>query len=99
MNHYLEDENGNSFAVKPCPFCGKEGTAEVTTAQNLEDCKNFEDKEKCPCYEDNFYELNEQLCPFKTVVCNFYKGGCGATCGYHSTMLKAINAWNTRVVI
>jgi len=82
---------------KPCPFCGKTGTAEITTAQDLEECKNFEDSGKCPAYE--FFEADEDRCPYKTIVCNFSKGGCGATCGYHESVEKAIKAWNSRAVI
>ena len=33
-----------------------------------------------------------------TVVCNFNKRGCGATCGYHDSVTMAIDKWNTRVV-
>ena len=82
------------FDFKPCPFCGKTGTTEITTVQDLEECKNFEDTEKCPCYED--FEEDKDRCPYKTVVCCFYKGGCGATCGYYPTIEKAVAAWNTR---
>ena len=34
-----------------------------------------------------------------TIVCSWTENGCGATCGYHSTVSKAIKRWNTRVVI
>ena len=34
-----------------------------------------------------------------TVVCDFLKNGCGATCGYHDTAEMAVNKWNTRVVL
>ena len=34
-----------------------------------------------------------------TIVCSFNRNGCGATCGFHSTIAKAVSRWNTRVVI
>ena len=30
------------------------------------------------------------------VVCNFNKGGCGATSGYRDTPESAVDAWNRR---
>ena len=34
-----------------------------------------------------------------TIVCDFEKKGCGATCGFQETIAKAVSRWNTRVVI
>ena len=34
--------------------------------------------------------------PYKTVVCNVNKGGCGASGGYYPTESEAIEAWNRR---
>lgn len=34
-----------------------------------------------------------------TIVCNWNKNGCGATCGFHDTISDAVSRWNTRVVI
>ena len=34
-----------------------------------------------------------------SVVCDIFSGGCGASCGWHGTIEKAISRWNTRVVI
>lgn len=34
-----------------------------------------------------------------TIVCSFYEGGCGATCGFHDTINDAVKRWNVRVVI
>lgn len=34
-----------------------------------------------------------------TIVCNFNRKGCGATCGYHDDISSAVARWNTRVVI
>ncbi len=34
-----------------------------------------------------------------TVVCDYSKGGCGTTCGYHYSKEKAIARWNTRGVV
>ena len=73
--------------LKSCPFCGK-NVAEVTNAKELETCKKFE-SEDC-CYEEN------DRCGLYTVVCNYLKGGCGATSGYFSQEEMAIERWNTR---
>ena len=32
-----------------------------------------------------------------TVVCSWSEGGCGATCGFHDSVFKAVSRWNTRV--
>ena len=83
--------------AKPCPFCGKEGTATVTTAQNCEECGNFEDSDKCPAYEPYVEPVfDNRGCLYRTVICNFNKGGCGATCGWYPSIEKAIEAWNRR---
>jgi Lar family restriction alleviation protein len=69
-----------SEKLKPCPFCGKE-VAVFTTCKEEEDCAKFE------VCEDVGY-----LC----IVCDFNKGGCGASGGYHETREEAIDAWNRR---
>lgn len=74
--------------LKPCPFCGKENTAMLETAKSCEECLHFED-EKCPAYEDND-------CPFKAIVCCCYKGGCGASSGWRTSVDEVIKLWNMR---
>lgn len=34
-----------------------------------------------------------------TVVCSWDNGGCGATCGFHDSVHRAVSRWNTRVPI
>lgn len=34
-----------------------------------------------------------------TIVCDWSKRGCGATCGFHESVSEAVKRWNTRVVI
>lgn len=82
--------------ILPCPFCGKAESPSVETARSCEDCMHFEDEEKCPAYEP-FDDEWEDRCPFKTVVCTFDKGGCGASGGWYPTREKAIAAWNKRM--
>ena len=83
--------------LMPCPFCGKEGTAQVETARSCEECRNFENEELCPAYDPYNYDPGtEDTCPYKAVVCCCHKGGCGASSGWHPSAEKAIEAWNTR---
>lgn len=70
--------------LKPCPFCGKTDSLEVSDCGSLEECGMFEE-----CGEF----------AYKTVVCNVNKKGCGATSGYASTKEEAIEKWNTRTEI
>lgn len=76
--------------LRECPYCGKK-VAELITAKDLEECKHFEDDE-CPCFE--YFEGNH--CTLYTVVCDYQKGGCGATSGYFVDKDKAIRRWNAR---
>lgn len=76
--------------LKPCPFCGK-NVAVMTNAHDLEECSNFED-DNCPCSE-----FESTPCNYNKVVCDFNKGGCGASSGYYPTIEEAIEAWNRRV--
>ncbi|MBP2635031.1 MAG: Restriction alleviation protein Lar [Firmicutes bacterium] len=66
--------------LKPCPFCGG-NEVDFSDCKRLEACENFE------CCDDEEYV---------SVVCNFNKGGCGASSGYHDTKEKASAAWNRR---
>lgn len=66
--------------LKSCPFCGGK-EIEISSCKGLEECENFD---HC---EDKEYV---------SVVCNFNKGGCGASNGYHNTKEKAVEAWNRR---
>ena len=47
-------------------------------------------------YELNDYQENDDAVKMFTVVCDYDKGGCGATCGFHSSEYYAALAWNTR---
>jgi len=67
--------------LKPCPFCGKKDTLELTSCVELEECANFES-----CDVD----------PFVCVVCSSNKGGCGATGGYSDSEQGAFEKWNRR---
>lgn len=80
--------------MKPCPFCGKTGTASIETAQSCEECVNFENEELCPAYEP--YGPNNDTCPYKAVVCVCSRGGCGASGGWKPSVEEAIIAWNMR---
>ncbi|WP_371378843.1 Lar family restriction alleviation protein [Sporomusa aerivorans] len=66
--------------LKNCPFCGGN---EI----DFSDCKRLEDCERFECCDEKEYVL---------VVCNFSKGGCGASSGYFDTKEKAVSAWNRR---
>lgn len=67
--------------LKPCPFCGKKDTLELTSCVELEECANFES-----CDAD----------PFVCVVCSSDKGGCGATGVYSDSEQGAFEKWNRR---
>lgn len=67
--------------LKPCPYCEKKDTLELTSCVELEECANFE---SCDAY------------PFVCVVCNSNKGGCGAAGGYSESAEGAIEKWNCR---
>ena len=68
----------------PCPFCGREDTPTLTTAKELEMCRN----EDCTLDYRNCYAV--------AVVCDYNKGGCGACGGYGSTEQEAVDKWNER---
>lgn len=77
----LEEEQLYTYTeIKHCPFCGK-NAASISTAKGMEECENFE-----RCID----------CAYVTVVCDFNKGGCGASSGYRCTEEEAILAWNER---
>lgn len=68
--------------LRSCPFCGCKA-AKITTAKELEECSNFDG-----CLVSD--------CGMWTIVCDFHKGGCGASTGYFFEKQKAIEAWNRR---
>ena len=74
--------------LKRCPFCGAD-VGIVCTAKELEKC-SFDNEIDCVGYRVN------GECTCFTVVCDFHKGGCGATSGYAQTIEKAIAKWNVR---
>lgn len=53
---------------------------------DLDSCKGLEECE-------NFEECSSQ---YHAIVCNWNKGGCGASSGYYPTVEEAIDAWNRR---
>lgn len=67
--------------LKECPFCRKTETLAIVDCIELEECDQFEH-----CDKDTY----------KTVVCRYDEGGCGASSGYRPTEQEAIDAWNTR---
>lgn len=67
--------------LKPCPFCGSVESLKIASAMDMEECENFEQ-----CGQ----------CSYLTIVCDFNKGGCGATSGFRISEEKAIEAWNRR---
>ena len=74
------EEPDPETGLKPCRFCGGKKLV-LTTSKGVQDCVNFG-------------ECNE--CGYYTVVCDFNKGGCGASSGYRATKKEAIEAWNRR---
>ena len=82
--------------LKPCPLCGKSG-AVWADAQDLEACENFEG-EDCPSLETKQVHLGDDAkgCPYVIIVCDFNKGGCGASSGFRKSVQEAIEAWNRR---
>ena len=75
--------------LRRCPFCGAD-VACLSNAKELEDCKHFEDEDKCPAMKW------EEECKSVCVVCDVSKGGCGASSGYATSIEKAIAKWNIR---
>lgn len=75
--------------LKRCPFCFSD-VACLSNAKELEDCKHFEDEDKCPAMKW------EENCKSVCVVCDVSKGGCGASSGYATSIEKAIKKWNMR---
>ena len=69
--------------LKPCPFCGKSVAECGTVAEHECKDKNSLGYEWCAEHFD--------------VVCNYIKGGCGASTGKsYATPEDAIEAWNRR---
>lgn len=78
--------------LKPCPHCGKTETLEFATCRENEDCPNFDDcdAEKCKRGACDYFDN------WDCVVCSVIKSGCGATGGYASCPVEAVEKWNTR---
>lgn len=66
--------------LKPCPFCGGQNI-DIDSCKGLEGCENFEE-----CSSSQYH----------AIVCNWNKGGCGASSGYYPILEEAIKAWNRR---
>lgn len=65
----------------PCPFCGKQDTAKITT---VAECNYLDDPTE---WDKTHYGA----------VCSLAVGGCGASTGwYYETQEEAAKAWNTR---
>ena len=71
--------------LKPCPFCGsKKAPRALTVAE-------------CELMDSDDYDYEWSSKHF-TVVCNMFKGGCGASVNSsNETEEEAIEAWNRRV--
>lgn len=69
--------------LKPCPFCGSETALEIATLAEI----NCTDEEEATEAELEQY----------AVVCNYSRGGCGAsTGGICESEEEAAARWNTR---
>lgn len=68
--------------LRPCPFCGRADTPEVT---DWNDANGIDEDD--PAYEDG---------PAFVVVCNYRAGGCGAVGGVRDRLSEAVDAWNGR---
>lgn len=78
----------------PCPFCG--GEAELTDMYDCEECSVID---MCDWHDDHgTCKGCEKYGCWCCVVCDFNKGGCGATGGWRDNPDAAIAAWNTRAV-
>lgn len=75
-------KSGRVYQLMLCPFCGKE-VAGILSQTEMMDEAGVEPFEHAERY---------------TIVCDFTRRGCGATCGFHDTEEDAINRWNSRVV-
>lgn len=69
--------------LKPCPFCGRKvATCDTVAAVSLTDVGETDYE-----WESRHY----------VVVCDYKKGGCGASTGkWYTAPEKAIEAWNRR---
>ena len=75
-------------ALKLCPFCGKNSTLKLTTAQEL--------AEQDSAYDGEFWEHSDSW----AVMCDAHRpggpGGCGASGGFFASKAEAVAAWNKR---
>lgn len=67
----------------PCPLCGEKDSVEIL------DCYTADGLE---CESESFRKDS-----FKC-ICNYLKGGCGASTGVSETKQEALEKWNTRLV-
>lgn len=74
-------DNGKIPMLQKCPFCGGD-VGMIVDQYELNDYHRAEDE--------------SEVIKMFTVVCDYDKGGCGATCGFHSSEYYAALAWNTR---
>lgn len=71
--------------LKPCPFCGSEAAPEIFTLAEI------------ACLDED--EATEFELSHFSVVCNYSRGGCGAsTGGICETEEEAAERWNQRAV-
>lgn len=68
--------------LEPCPFCGGTNIFVGTIAEIEAQCEDHED------YLDNS--------GLYSVVCDYTKGGCGASSGHYRDKEEAIAKWNRR---
>lgn len=78
------------YEVRECPFCGKSESVDFADILTEEMCGNCEDEDRCPCYKD--HECSSGY----FVVCNYHKGGCGASGGWGGDKETAVRNWNRR---
>ena len=65
--------------------------------EKLRECPFCGKRVACRGNSEECLDLCHQgLTVMHTVVCDFRRGGCGATCGFHETEAEAVYHWNIR---